>query len=94
MRTFLVTLIVFLIFSCRTRKETTINCNKNQIIKIADDLVQKKGFDTTTLNKTVEEKTNIFVIKYYPKDTLSLGGAPEVKVSKKDCKIIEQKFYQ
>jgi hypothetical protein len=87
-------LILSLICSCSTSKIKKGNCDKNQVKKITDDLMRKKGYDITFLNMIIDESLDAYAIKYIPKDTLSLGGGAEVKISKKDCQIIEQKFYQ
>lgn len=70
------------------------DCNRNEAEKITDDLMHKKGYNLTSLDRAIEESSDVYIIKYFPKDTLSLGGGSEIKISKKDCKIIDQKFYQ
>lgn len=70
------------------------DCNKSEVQKITDDLMRKKGYDLSSLNKTIDESPDYYVIKYMPKDTMGLGGGAEIKVSKKDCKIVDKKLYQ
>ena len=85
---------LFLMYGCNTTKTTTMDCNKNEAQKTTDNLMLQKGYNLTSLNKTIEESLDYFTIKYMPKDTMSLGGGAVIKISKKDCKIVDGKFYQ
>lgn len=86
---------LFLMYSCNITKTKTMECSKNEVQKITDDIMTKKG-SLQYLNRIIDENFNadFYIIKYMPKDSLSLGGGAEIKVSKKGCTIIDQKFYQ
>lgn len=88
-------LILLFVYSCNTSKNSIVtNCNKNEVQKIADDLMNKKGYNLTSLNCTIDATPNYYLVNYFLKDTMSLGGGAEIKISKKDCRVIEQKYYQ
>ena len=87
-------LVLFLMYSCNTSKNAMVDCNKSEVQKITDDLMRKKGYDLNSLIIIIDETTDYYIIKYILKDTMSLGGGAEMKILKKDCKIVDGKLYQ
>lgn len=69
-------------------------CNKEQAKHIADRLMKKAGGDLNGLDVTIQEGCLSFMVKYSLRDTMSLGGGGYFRVSKEDCRVIDEKLYQ
>lgn len=76
------------------KKNAVSNCNSSELQKIADSIIQKKGFDLNLLDRYLDETKEYYLVKYSLKDSQSLGGGAEIKFSKKNCNVISKKFYQ
>lgn len=69
-------------------------CNKEQAKQIADRLMKKAGGDLNDLDVSIQEDSLSFMIKYSLRDTMSLGGGGYFRVSKEDCRVMEEALYQ
>ena len=52
------------------------------------------SFASLILPTSIEESDENFYIHYYPNKNNVLGNEAKIWVSKKDCSVIEKKFYQ
>jgi hypothetical protein len=90
----IIVLILVLLFGCSTSKNVITDCNINDVQNISDGLMHKKGYDLSSLKSKMKELPDCYIISYFPKDSMTLGGGAEIKVSKKECKVIEMARYQ
>jgi hypothetical protein len=73
-----------------------VKCDREEVLKIADSMMKKTGYDLSIYNRTIIEKETFFLIQYnFIQDgIIRIGGGGEITISKETCKIIDKKFYQ
>jgi hypothetical protein len=86
-------LIYLLLFSCTAGKKIA-SCDKETVTAISDKLVKKAGFKLSALKREVTENDSCYQVSYSPVQLNVRGGGAEIKILKKDCKVIEGKLYQ
>lgn len=69
-------------------------CDEKNALNIANVEITKNGYKLEELKNNTEESEGNFYIHYYPKKDNVLGNEAKIWVSKKDCSVIEKKFYQ
>ena len=94
MRTLLFILLAISSRDCNRETNDSMKCNKEQAEMLTAKKMKKAGFDINQMRATVKEDNSYFFIEYLPKDTMSLGGGGNFKVSKKDCEIVNGELYQ
>ncbi len=52
------------------------------------------GYKLELLNRRIKENQDSIIVQYLLKDSLSTGGGAEIRISKKDCKIMLMIRYQ
>ena len=74
---------------------TDEGCNKEKATEIAEKRFKRKGYDKEYYNLAVEEDSLFYVVKYeLDLAKAQIGGGAEVTISKQNCSIVDQKFYQ
>lgn len=92
----------FLFMKCRdTENLSPSDCSdKNAVLKVANKIAEKKlGNDIDNFEIKVEEEENFYTVTYTNrealKDPLKKGGGDIfLKISKRDCKIIDYKKFK
>ncbi len=93
-------LVIMSFFSCNhqkvsnNRNTSTEKSSKENALKIADNIIEKEGYDLSLLKREITEDNSTYTIKYSIKDSLIIGGGAKIILSKKDLKVIEKKFEQ
>lgn len=91
-------LILSLLYGCATANklsELKFDCSKkNEIGRISDSLMIRGGYKLELLNRRIKENQDSIIVQYLLKDSLSTGGGAEIRISKKDCKIMLMIRYQ
>lgn len=82
------------IYGCSSlqKQKDTHPCNKEYAVQATDRRFKRKGFKMKYYESVVSQDSLYFYIIYQVKE--GYGGGAEFKVSKKDCNIVDQKFYQ
>lgn len=75
-------------------KEKCSTCDKENAIKVAQNKFKGKGFYSKDYKLKSSEDSLYYHLEFKLIDTTIEGGGAYFKITKKDCKIIEQKFYQ
>lgn len=86
--------LFIVLYSCKTKKDTILICNKENAVNVANGELKKNKYKLEMLNKKIEETHDKFYIHYLPKQFHALGYEAKVWISKKDCSVIDSKFYQ
>ena len=70
-------------------------CSKERAVEIAKKRFKRKGYDEEYHDLKVEEDSLSYIVKYELDLTKAyVGGGAEITISKQDCSIVDQKFYQ
>jgi len=70
------------------------DCNENKAIQTAMAKFRKKGYELDRYKMKVSEDTFFYKIKFILSDSIMEGGGADFKISKENCKILNQQFYQ
>ena len=97
---------MFFVLGCHHAPTKTVsaNCAKGEIQKIADDLMNKKRYQLSTLNRTISETAENYVVTYEPNNTrvdsngnliiVAKGGGATITIAKTNCEVVDMQRYQ
>jgi hypothetical protein len=68
-------------------------CPRDLIYQKVDKLVKKHKIDLN-FKKKIKETTCCYIVEYWPKDTMTLGGGIKAIVCKQNCEVINYQLYQ
>lgn len=80
-----------LIISCSSRNKLN---NKQNCLTIAKEQFKKKGYKLNNYRIEESEDTSYYKVEFLLKDTLIDGGGAFFKILKRNCRIVERKYYQ
>lgn len=68
-------------------------CTADLIYQKVDKIAKRHKLNSN-YKKTIKETTCCYIVEYWPKDTMVLGGGVKAVICKKNCEIINCKLYQ
>ena len=84
---------IFFFQSCALNKKKNESCNQDQAKILADKRMKKRGFDLNYYKIIVVDDSDCYRFDYRLK-AVSLGGGGTIKISKGNCSLLSELFYQ
>lgn len=84
---------IITLFSCSATKEIK-ECTKISATALAEHRVLEQGYNLDKLEVVVRETKSLYLLHYCPVDSMLRGNEAEINISKSNCHIVDEKFYQ
>jgi hypothetical protein len=85
--------LFFLALALQTSTKYTSRCSQDVMYNMVDKLVKKHKVNHE-YKKTIKETSCCYIVEYWPKDTMMLGGGIKAIIYKDNCEIITYRLYQ
>lgn len=85
--------LLYFIFALELNGWNTPQCPTDLIYQRIDKLAKKHKINLEC-KKTIKETTCCYIVEYWPKDTMTLGGGIKAIVCKKNCEVTNYILYQ
>lgn len=82
-----------LLLSCMATKDLR-ECSILTAKEIAKEALMKKGYFMEDLKISIHETDDLYIVNFSPTDSTQRGNEANFSISKKDCTIVEEKFFQ
>lgn len=86
---------MIILASCAMKKAVITECSQAQARLIAEKRMKKHGKKLEMFNVTENEDDEVYIFDYSFKELKPVtGGGGKIKISKKDCSVTNEIYYQ
>lgn len=85
--------LLFLVLALQISTKDTSRCSQDVLYNMVDKLVKKHKVNAE-YKKAVKEIRCCYIVEYWPKNTMMLGGGIKAIIYKDNCEILTYRLYQ